>query len=241
MINPKKFLTAEWRKLILANYCVDPVILSSYLPANTEIDTWNDKCYVSLVGFMFLNTKVLGISIPFHSNFPEVNLRFYVRHKKNGEWKRGVVFIQEIVPKPALAFVANKIYKEHYLSLPMKNNWKINNNEINIRYDWKARNWNSLEVKAKPASQIIESGSEAEFITEHYWGYTAISKVKTGEYQVEHPKWQVYPVTDYKIECDFGSLYGTNFSSLVSQKPESVFLAEGSAISVFKNKIIKAY
>ncbi|HKZ67392.1 MAG TPA: DUF2071 domain-containing protein [Chitinophagaceae bacterium] len=237
-MSTKKFLTAEWRKLIMANYTVDPAILASYLPANTELDTWNGKCFVSLVGFMFLKTKVLGLRIPFHSSFPEVNLRFYVRYKENGEWKRGVVFVHEIVPKPALSFVANQLFKERYLTMPMKNHWSNGNNEISVRYDWKPGKWNSLEVKASMQSQIIDAGSEAGFITEHYWGYTRISKEKTGEYYVEHPKWEMYPVSEYNIDCGFGSLYGKNFSVLENQKPGSVFLAEGSGVSVYRKRII---
>lgn len=238
MIKQKKFLTAEWRKLIMVNYCIDPSILASYTPANTELDSWNNKYYVSLVGFMFLKTKVLGFTIPFHARFPEVNLRFYVRYKEKDEWKRGVVFVNEIVPKPALSFVANKIFKERYRTMPMKNHWGNGNNEIRVRYEWKSAKWNHLEVKAAAQSKIIEAGSEAEFITEHYWGYTTISKDKTGEYHVEHPKWEIYPVTDYKIDCDFEGLYEARFSVLKNQKPESVFLAEGSAVSVYNKKII---
>ena len=110
----KTFLQAEWRKLAMVNYSIDKKILDKYLPPKTEIDLWNDICYVSLVGFMFKNTKVKGLKIPFHTNFEEVNLRFYVRYEDNGEWKRGVVFVKEIVPKPALTFVANTVYKENY-------------------------------------------------------------------------------------------------------------------------------
>lgn len=238
MANQKKFLTAEWRKLIMANYSVDPAILKSYLPANTELDTWNNKCYVSLVGFMFLKTKIFGLGVPFHSNFPEVNLRFYVRYKENAEWKRGVVFIREIVPRPALAYIANKLFKEQYLTMPMKHDWKIDNKEISIRYDWKSEKWNSLEVKANAQSEVIEKDSKAEFITEHYWGYSAISKVKTGEYHVSHPRWEIYPVNSYNIDCDFKGLYGNDFSVLQHLQPESVFLAEGSAISVYNKRIL---
>ena len=115
-----KFLTAEWRKLAIANYSVDPKILKPYLPYKTELDLWNGKCYVSLVGFRFVNTKLKGISIPFHRHFEEVNLRFYVRFKDPTGWKRGVAFIKEIVPKPALTFIANTIYREKYITLPMK-------------------------------------------------------------------------------------------------------------------------
>jgi hypothetical protein len=100
------FLTAEWRKLALANYVIDPKILEKYVPKGTELDIWEGKCFVSLVGFRFLNTKVKGIKVPFHVNFDEVNLRFYVKYLDGNEWKRGVVFIKEIVPKPILSFVA---------------------------------------------------------------------------------------------------------------------------------------
>src|SRR6187399_3219316 len=117
------FLKAEWRKLIMANYVVDPGLLKDYLPGRTELDLFSGNCYISLVGFLFKNTKIKGIKIPFHTNFEEVNLRFYVRHKDNGTWKRGVVFIKEIVPKPALTFVANTIYKENYVTMPMKHTW----------------------------------------------------------------------------------------------------------------------
>ena len=233
-----KFIAAEWRKLIMANYEIDPSVLKKYLPPGTELDTWENKHYVSLVGFMFINTKVLGLKIPFHVNFPEVNLRFYVKRKEQGEWKRGVVFINEFVPRSAITFIANKLFKEHYVTFPMKHSWKMGE-KLNIGYYWKKdKQWNKLEVMT-PASPIaINTGSEEEFITEHYWGYSRINQSMSGEYQVAHPSWDVYPVDKYTIDCDFGQLYGAAFSGLKDQKPGSVFLAEGSEISVFKKKLI---
>lgn len=241
MIQQKKFLTAEWRKLILANYRVSPEILAPYVPAGTELDAWNGNYYVSLVGFMFVNTKLLGLSIPFHTEFPEVNLRFYVRYRENGCWKRGVVFINEFVPKPALTFIANKFFKERYITLPMKTHIAVSDQQLHVKYQWNKEQWNSLEVKATTGLQTIEAGSEAEFITEHYWGYTSIVDRKTGEYQVSHPRWQVYPVTEYHINCDFGFLYGADFSSLDGLKPASVFLAEGSAVAVYPKRVLTAF
>src|SRR5450432_2463378 len=101
------FLKAEWNNLIMASYTIEPALLKPYLPRYTELDFYNGNTYVSLVGFMFNNTRIPGMKIPFHVNFEEVNLRFYVRYKDNGEWKRGVVFIKEIVPKLAISYVAN--------------------------------------------------------------------------------------------------------------------------------------
>jgi uncharacterized protein len=229
---PSKFLEAEWRKLAMANYAIDPTILKNFLPNKTEIDLWNGLCYVSLVGFMFLNTKLKGISIPFHSNFEEVNLRFYVRHNDKGEWKRGVVFIKEIVPKPALTFVANTIYNEKYETKPMSHLWDVRDGRINVEYSWKKEARQMFSVSGTSIPIEFGAGSEEEFITEHYWGYTKITDQRTNEYGVEHPRWKVYPVDEYSIDVDFGLVYGSEFSFLTNEKPKSVFLAEGSEIVV---------
>lgn len=226
------FLSAEWRKLAMANYAVDHRILLKHLPAKTEIDLWNNTCYVSLVGFMFLNTQIKGFKIPFHINFEEVNLRFYVRYNDHGNWKRGVVFIKEFVPKPALTFVANTVYSENYETLPMKHVWVTDGTSLNVNYSWKKGTWHSLETIADKNSITIGEGSEEEFITEHYWGYTKLTEKRTSEYGVEHPRWDVYPVKQYAVNVDFGLLYGREFGFLSKEKPLSVFLAEGSEIAV---------
>lgn len=228
----KIFLQAEWRKLAMANYAIDSNLLRPWLPHKTEIDFWNNTCYVSLIGFMFQNTQVKGFRIPFHVNFEEVNLRFYVRYNDQGEWKRGVVFIKEIVPKPALAFVANTIYNENYETMPMRHSWAASHDSLAVEYQWKKKNWNSFKVVTEKTSVPIQPGSEEEFITEHYWGYTKISDTITSEYGVEHPRWEVYPAKEYFIDVNFGDLYGEAFSFLDREVPKSVFLAEGSAINV---------
>ncbi|HEY3406008.1 MAG TPA: DUF2071 domain-containing protein [Ohtaekwangia sp.] len=226
------FLKAEWRKLAMANYVIDKKILTPFLPAKTELDLWNNQCYVSLVGFMFLNTSIKGIRIPFHINFEEVNLRFYVRYKEGQEWKRGVVFIKEIVPKPALTFVANTVYGEHYETMKMAHTWIQDQDTLQITYKWKKNRWHSLSVTTSLTSSDINASSEEEFITEHYWGYTRINSITTSEYQVEHPRWKIYKTQSHIIDVDFGLLYGKTFEFLNHQKPVSVFLAEGSEIKV---------
>lgn len=234
----KTFLQAEWKKLAMANYAVDKNILSKYLPYKTEIDLFNETCFVSLVGFMFNETKIKGFKIPFHINFEEVNLRFYVRYCDNGNWKRGVVFIKEIVPKPALTFVANTIYKENYETMPMGHSWATSGDTLTVEYKWKKKQWNVLKIETGKAPKPIVSGSEEEFITEHYWGYTKISNSRTSEYQIEHPRWDVYPTKNHFIDVDFGNIYGQDFSFLKNERPKSVFLAEGSEIKVKGSRAI---
>ncbi|WP_242928572.1 YqjF family protein [Pontibacter vulgaris] len=233
------FLKAEWRKLAIANFEVDSSVLNEFVPYGTELDLWNGKCYVSLVGFMFVNTKLLGIKIPYHVNFEEVNLRFYVKRFEANEWKRGVVFIKEIVPRYALTFVANTVYNENYETLPMKHTWAETACERQVEYCWKKNaQWNKFSVRANLHANTIPAGSETEFITEHYWGYAKINKSCTNEYEVTHPRWASYDILDYTIDVDFGQVYGTKFSFLNNQTPASVMLAEGSEISVENKKRI---
>jgi uncharacterized protein len=230
------FLRAEWRKLLMINYAVDPQLLKPYLPRHTELDFWDGVCYASVVGFMFLNTRIKGFKIPFHVNFEEVNLRFYVRYREHDQWKRGVVFIKEIVPKPAIGFIANTLYREHYETLPMSHRWEVNGAELTVEYKWKKGRWNSIRASADKTPAPISDDSVEAFIAEHYWGYSKINAEKTGEYAVEHPQWEAYKILDFNIDVDFNATYGPDFGFLAETKPRSVLLAEGSEVRVLNKR-----
>ncbi len=234
------FLTAEWNDLAMFNYEIDPKILESYVPKGTELDLWNGKCYISLIGFMFENVKVLGIKVPFHVNFEEVNLRFYVKRFENGSWKRGAVFVKEIVPKHAITIVANTLYNEHYQTLKMRHSRTENATSKSFQYEWfKDSKWNSISMTTEKNPIPIELNSEAEFITEHYFGYTNCNKEKSIEYAVSHPRWEQLKVIESKIDVDFESIYGKDFKFLKDLKPTSEFLAIGSKITIEGKKTIK--
>lgn len=227
------FLSAEWRNLIMANYPIDPAILKKYLPCKTELDDFEGNHYVSLVGFLFHNTRVMDISFPFHTSFEEVNLRFYVRYKEGDSWKRGVVFLKEIVPRRMISFIANSIYGENYVTLPMKHTWSLTPESFDVSYEWRMNGeWNHIQVVSKKEPIEIINGSAEEFITEHYWGYTQINDRCTGIYEVQHPKWRVHPILSYSVKCNVELLYGKAFAEAMAQPPASVFLAKGSPIQV---------
>jgi uncharacterized protein YqjF (DUF2071 family) len=227
------FLRAEWNNLVMANYLVPKELLLPFVPYKTELDYFQGETYLSLVGFMFLNTKVFGISIPLHENFEEVNLRFYVKYNDHGNWKKGVVFIKEIVPKRAISFVANNIYGENYATMSMKHFHEDKDGNLSIGYEWNFKErWNKLSAIAeKRAGKIIENTCES-FFADHYWGFTKYSNTKTYHYYVEHPQWQTFKVLSYSVDCDFGALYGEQFSFLKNQKPKSVLMTKGSQINL---------
>jgi len=221
-----KFLTANWNQLLLANYNVDAEVLREFVPAKTSIDKFDGQVFVSLVAFMFDNTRVLGIPVPLHRNFEEVNLRFYVTPDKDRSI-RAVTFIKEIVPKSVIPLIANNLFHENYVSLPMGHG----NDGETYWYSWNDGAQSRFSVTIDPEPSYPEGGSIGEFITEHYWGYAQGPK-HTLEYQVSHPQWKCCEVTGFDISVDFAKTYGPKFEFLNLQKPDNVQYAEGSAVSV---------
>lgn len=235
----QSFMKAEWNDLLFINYEINPAVLEKYIPKGTEIDLFKDKCYISVIGFMFEDVEVMGIKIPYHINFEEVNLRFYVKRFEDGIWKRGVVFVKEIVPKYAITFVANTLYNEQYQTLPMRHERTSKDNQLNFKYEWKKNHsWNSIAVQTEKELLPIDEHSEAEFVSEHYYGYSISPRQKTIEYEVKHPRWQQYKVIDYSINVDFKNVYGEEFSFLQTLKPASCFVAKGSKISIESKRIL---
>ena len=221
---------------MLLNYEVDPALLNAHVPAGTELDLLDGRCFVSLVGFLFQHTRLRGIPIPFHRTFEEVNLRYYVvrRDPRTGTVKRGVAFFQEIVPLPAVTAVARWAYGEPYRTRRMRHEWAEDGDHLRVEYKWKRLGrWNRMKVVADREARAFKPGSAEEFITEHYWGYIRLDPHRTREYEVRHPPWRVHEVLEHSVDVDFDANYGPAFAHLGSKQPASVMLAEGSPVQVW--------
>jgi len=235
---PRPFLTAQWRYLAMLNYTLPPEILRPFVPLGTELDAWQGKTFVSVVGFLFLDTRVWGIGVPFHRDFEEVNLRFYVRRQAEDGWRRGVVFIKEIVPRLAVAGLARLLYGERYVALPMRHaiTGEAADGGLSVSYGWRYRGrWNGIGATVSGVPQEAAPGSEEEFITEHYWGYAA-RRNGCVEYRVEHPRWRVWTLERPELDCDVAGLYGEAFAAPLAAAPSSAFLADGSEVAVYPGR-----
>jgi uncharacterized protein YqjF (DUF2071 family) len=240
--NPARrvFLTAEWRYLVMVNYAVDPAVLRPRVPAGTELDLFDGAALVSMVGFRFLRTRLLGVPVPGHVDFDEVNLRFYVRHTTpDGEVRRGATFVREIVPRAAIAHTARLCYNEPYLALPMRSTAPRDPHAepARLAYEWRGggrdpRRWHRLEATVAGPAVPLDAGSNEEFIAEHYWGYTRQRDGATVEYQVAHPRWRAWPVRDAALDADVAGLYGPEFAEALGAAPHSAFVAEGSPVAI---------
>ena len=216
----------------MLNFVVDPKIVAPLVPPGTEIDFENGETFLSVVGFLFLDTRLLGLPIPLHRDFEEVNLRFYVRKKSADTWRRGVVFVRELVPRRAIATVARTFYGENYVALPMKHQIDHVDLKLSVEYSWRrGPKWESLKMSASGEPQVIAAGSHPAFITEHYWGYTRV-RAGCSEYRVEHPRWKIWNADRFEFSADVAALYGEQFTETLSQPPRSAFIADGSPIEV---------
>lgn len=235
----RSFLTAEWRWLVMVNFEVDPALLLPLAPAGTELDDFNGVTLMSLVGFRFLNTRVCGCRIPGHANFEELNLRFYVRRRAPEGWRRGVVFIKEIVPKRAVTLVARKVYGENYLTLPMGHEIReevvAGRTVRSCEYHWRLETRrNHLRLTTATDWVMPAEASLEQFIAEHYWGYTRLGDGQGLEYRVDHPPWKISPARQVEMQCDAAILYGQPLARYLEAAPLSAFLADGSAVTVYR-------
>lgn len=228
----RAFLTARWEHLAMINHAIDPEVLAPLVPRGTELDFFEGRTFVSVVGFRFLDTRVLGVPIPLHRDFEEVNLRFYVRRRSGSEWRRGVVFVRELVPKAMIAAVARGVFGEPYRALPMRHGIRAEAGRLRVSYEWRrAGRWEGLSAAGEGEPREAPAGSEEEFITEHYWGYTARGE-RCSEYRVEHPRWRVWRATETSFDADVATLYGPRFVEALAAPPTSAFIADGSPVTV---------
>jgi uncharacterized protein len=235
------FLSAEWRDLVMLNYEVDPSLLNGHVPPGTSLDSFNGRTYVSLVGFRFHNTKLLGyLPVPFHTDFDEVNLRFYVRRREGNETRRGVVFIAEIVPRRAIAAAARLLYGERYQYRPMKHHVDVKGSYRTIDYQSQvAGQWCKVSATTTSLPRHPQEGSLEQFITEHYWGYSAQEAGGCVEYHVSHVPWQVWASSNAAFEGDASALYGRELATVLQRRPDSAFVADGSPVTVFMGNRIQ--
>lgn len=233
----RPFLTAEWRNLFLATYAVPPSLLTPRLPPGLELDTREGNAFVSLVAFEFVNTRVLGVPWPGYRNFPELNLRFYVRH--GGE--RGVVFVREIVPQRLVAWLARAIYNEPYRAAPLTSHCHEDDagRGMEYRLTWAGRE-QLLRVAGSNAAFLPDVDSIEHFFKEHHWGFGRTHRGHTLRYEVAHPPWQVFPVQSYRIDMEWSSVYGPEWQFLSNAVPLSTIFAAGSAVSVYPHGTLRS-
>jgi uncharacterized protein YqjF (DUF2071 family) len=235
------FLSAEWRDLVMLNYQVEPGLLKPHVPPGSDLDSFQGKTFISLVGFRFLRSRLFGsCRILLHSDFDEVNLRFYVRRHTEETERRGVVFIREIVPKRAVACVARLVYGENYVRFPMWHLIETRGSQRTAQYQWQMhRRWSGLFLRAAGAPLLPEENSLERFITEHYWGY-ALRRHSTLEYEVAHVPWRVWNSSEAGFEGDGEATYGPEFGRVLARCPDSAFLADGSPVIVFTGRKIES-
>lgn len=229
------FLEAEWRYLAMAHYRVERSLLAPFVPTGTQLDDQGGQTFVTLVAFRFLNTRVLGVSVPLHRNFDEINLRLYVRREADDETRRGVVFIKDIVSVPAIALAARLTYNENYEVHATRNAVPRTPGAVpqRVRYEWRSKSgWNRLAMEAGDGPFVAGPGSREHFLTDRPWGYTRQRDGGTVEYRVDHPPWRIWRARSVEVHCHTAELYGAEFQPVLDAAPDLAIVAEGSPVAI---------
>lgn len=241
----KPFLTAHWQHLALVTYAVPVGVLEPYLTADLEADaceqlqdetTSEPVAYVSLVAFDFMQTKVMGVKWPGFVNFPEVNLRAYVR-EKGGEKRRGVTFVRELVPSRMVAWIARLTYNEPYAAAKMSSEVREEAGRLHVQHGWTLQGQSyrlDVEADAQPKPHVPDSVEQ--FFKEHRWGFGRDRRGGTLTYEVRHPVWRTFDIKAYTVDVDFAALYGEPWGFLSEATPVHVMLAEGSDVAVYPKR-----
>jgi uncharacterized protein YqjF (DUF2071 family) len=235
------FLTARWSNLALLTYRLPREMLQPLVPPGCELDLIDGEAFASLVAFDFLDTRVLGVRWPGFVNFPEVNLRFYVRYRDKLGEHRGVSFVREFVPQRLVALIARVFYNEPYLGVPMTS--RITTAPQTIRLDHAITfggRQHTLQVTASAQTVLPSTDSTEHFFKEHEWGFGTSRGGKLIRYQVAHPQWEIHPVQSFNMDWDFEAVYGSRFAAMQKMEPMSVIVAVGSAVKVFPRGSIAA-
>jgi hypothetical protein len=236
----------------MLSWPVEPALLAPLLPRRTELDRCAGRAFLSLVAFRFLRTRVRGLPIPLHQDFDEVNLRFYVRRDAEDGPRRGVVFVKELVPRRAIAFVARTLYGEPYHAVKMRHRLEppaptpdgtgpgAATGSGRFAFEWRfAGRWNRVEAAVRGEPDLAADDSLDAFITEHYWGYTRQRDGGTTEYRVEHPRWRVWRAEAAALDCATAELYGRDLAAPLGGPPSSALVAEGSDVAVHRGRRLR--
>ena len=226
------FLSAEWRNLIIVSYHAPAALLAPHLPKGMDLDLIEGTPTVSLVAFEFLNTRVFGVPWPGFVNFPEWNLRSYVKTREPTP-RRGVVFIREFVPSRIVSGIARKLYNEPYTAAPMRfaaqTKDSISTARCEVRFNHASH---TLDATAASTLEVPHDTSTATLLKEHQWGFGTTRAGRTLCYEVTHPIWRVHQHAASSANVDWAKMYGEKWIVMQKVAPFSTVLAEGSAVTV---------
>ena len=91
-----------------------------------------------------------------------------------------------------------------------------------------------MRIETEGADVLPPDGSLGQFITEHYWGYSAQTDGGCLEYEVRHPRWCVWNARRASFFGHAAAFYGADLAQALTHEPDSAFLTGGSPVTVFR-------
>lgn len=179
----------SWRDLLFAHWPVPAERMRALVPAPLELDVFEGDAWVTLAPFRVAGLRLRGLPpFPGVSDFPELNLRTYVR----AAGRAGVWFFSLDAASAMAVTAARTLYRLPYhhaaMRLARANGW-IDYSSRRMRGDA------VFEARYRPTGEAIlpVPGTLAHFLTERYALYTVLRNGRVLGVQIHHSPWNVQP------------------------------------------------
>ena len=182
-------MTQTWHDLLFAHWPVDAKALRDHVPSEFVLDLFDGTAWVGIIPFHMTNVAPRGVpSLPWVSEFPELNVRTYVRVNE----RPGVYFFSLDAGSTLAVQAARFLLNLPYYSAAMS----VTPNAGNIEYDSRRHDGAAtLAASYRPVGAPFEavSGSLEYFLTERYCLYNLDRRAVPYRLEIHHPPWPLQP------------------------------------------------
>ena len=222
----KPLLIQDWENLSFMHWVVNKKILNQYIPEGLKLDLFHNNAYIGVIPFMMKNVRPRwGASVPFISNFPEFNIRTYVKIGKT----KGVFFLTLDAQS-----IITRIFASNFYYLPYKYSRGFVKSKDNFYY-WKSKRVftdYSLEGSCEGLGEYRYAQKESieEFLFERYYLFvTNQNKILKGF--IHHHPWKLKIAIPRLIKNNFLKAYSLGIDNVL--KPEFCHISDGAKVKAW--------
>ncbi len=175
-----------WHDLLFLHWPVSVGVLRDRVPRQVEIDQFDGTAWLGIVAFWMDGIRLRYLpALPGASNFAELNVRTYVRHRGQS----GVYFMSLDAPHRLLSWIARRWYRLAYVAARVtvkKDTGRIDFHSTRddpINTEFRAR------YRAIGTPQESPAGSLEEWLTERYRLYAADPSGRLWKAEIAHTPW----------------------------------------------------
>jgi uncharacterized protein YqjF (DUF2071 family) len=217
-------MTQTWRDLLFAHWRIDPQLLRAKVPSQFPLDLFDGDAWIGVVPFRMTNVGPRGLrSLPGVSEFPELNVRTYVRV---GD-KPGVYFFSLDAGNWLAVQAARTVLNLPYYRAAMRVR------PVAGAFAYESRRLGGAAEFAatyEPDGDVFvpTAGSLESFLTERYCLYNLDRRGVPYRLDIHHPRWSLQPAKAHLTRNTMTDVAGI---ALPDQLPLLLFASRQDAVA----------